>query len=159
MCHYNLLKYVKTDYKPTTLDHIYVFSVLRGWRNFSILYFVNNIRNFSIFCFTKDQNDNGNNKAPQRPNGANHLTPIKQTSTFLLLRNLTIVNILYTLIRVYFRSYNTNVCWFFFNLYSFLWTVQFNSNIHQFMQFNIHTHYKSRYQLNKSKLKIRGSCI
>ena len=77
MCHYNLLKYVKIDHKPTTLDHIYVFSVLRGWRNFSILYFVNNIRNIFIFFFTEDQNENGNNEAPQRPKGANHLTPIQ----------------------------------------------------------------------------------
>ena len=28
-----------------------------------------------------------------------------------------------------------------------------NKNIHQFMQFNIDTSYRSRYQLNKSKLK------
>ena len=34
-----------------------------------------------------------------------------------------------------------------------------NKNIYQFMQFNIDTSYRSRYQLNKSKLKIRGSCI
>ena len=34
-----------------------------------------------------------------------------------------------------------------------------NKNIHQFMQFNIDTSYRNRYQLNKSKLKIRGSCI
>ena len=34
-----------------------------------------------------------------------------------------------------------------------------NKNIHQFMQFNILTRYRSRDQLNKSKLKIRGSCI
>jgi hypothetical protein len=34
-----------------------------------------------------------------------------------------------------------------------------NKNIHQFMQFNLDTSYRSRYQLNKSKLKIRGSCI
>ena len=31
-----------------------------------------------------------------------------------------------------------------------------DKNIHQFMQFNIHTRHKSSYQLNKSKLKIRG---
>ena len=33
----------------------------------------------------------------------------------------------------------------------------FNKNLHQLIQFNIDTSYRSRYQLNNCKLKIRGS--